>query len=86
MGVMEIIGGIVMILIGAGIVVSVVLQQSPKGGSVNALTGSDSYYNKNQGRTRDAMLAKTTRGLAIAFFVVTLAVYTVAIYFPTTPQ
>ena len=74
MGIFNLIGGIVMILASVGIMLAVVLQESPKGGGLNALTGGDSYFSKNQGRTMDAMLARFTKILAVVFFVVTIAV------------
>jgi len=80
MGVLDIIGGILLIIICIGIAVMVLFQESPKGGGMNALTGGDSYYNKNQGRTLDAMLAKGTKIFAIAFIVVAIAVYAIDIY------
>jgi len=74
MGVLNIIGGILMVLASIGIMLAVVLQESPKGGGLNALSGGDSYYSKNQGRTMDAMLVKVTKVLAVVFFVVTVGV------------
>ena len=71
----EIVGGILMILMCIAIVISVALQESPKGSGISAITGGDSYYNRNQGRTFDSMLAKCTKYLAIAFFVITILVY-----------
>lgn len=76
MSVWEIIGGIIMILLSVAIVIFVLIQESPKGG-VTALTGGDSYYNKNQGRTFDAMLSRGTKYAAIAFFIITLVVYAI---------
>ncbi len=75
MTVWEIIGGVIMIVMSIAIVVAVALQESPKGSGVTALTGGDSYYNKNQGRTLDSMLARVTKFLAVGFFVVTIIVY-----------
>lgn len=72
MQVWEIIGGILMILLAIAIVVLVLFQESPKGSGVNALSGGDSYYNKNQGRTFDAMLARLTKFTAVAFFAVSI--------------
>lgn len=73
MSVWEIIGGILIILISIAIVILVLFQESPKGSGVTALTGGDSYYNKNQGRTLDAVLGRVTKWLAVAFFVLTIA-------------
>ena len=74
MGIFNLIGGIVMVLASVGIMLAVVLQESPKGGGLNALTGGDSYYSKNQSRTKDAMLSRLTKILAVVFFVVTIGV------------
>ncbi len=68
-----------MILVSIVIILLVVMQESPKGG-VSALTGGDSYYNKNQGRTMDAMLAKATKYAAVLFFVITILVYAASVY------
>lgn len=69
MSIFEIISGALIILIGIAIVIMVLFQESPKGSGVSALTGGDSYYNKNQGRTLDAMLSRFTKWLAVIFFV-----------------
>lgn len=76
MSALEIVGGIAMILISIVIIVAVLLQESTKGGAA-ALTGGDSYYDKNSGRTIDAMLSRITKYSAILFFLVTIAVYVV---------
>jgi preprotein translocase subunit SecG len=73
MGVFEIIGGSLIILMSIAIVILVLFQESPKGTGVSALTGGDSYYNKNQGRTLDAVLSRATKWLAVGFFVITIA-------------
>ena len=40
----------------------------------SAITGgsNDSFYGQNQGRTKEAMLAKATKIVAVLFFVLTL--------------
>lgn len=68
-----------MILISIAIIFLVSMQQSPSGG-MSALTGGDSYYNKNQGRTLDAMLSKGTKYSAIAMFIVTILAYAANVY------
>ena len=75
MNTLEIVGGILMILMCIAIVIAVALQESPKGSGISALTGGDSYFNRNQGRTFDSMLAKVTKYLAVAFFILTILVY-----------
>lgn len=76
----EIAGGILMIIVSIAIILLVLMQESPKGGGISALSGADSYYNKNQGRSLDAILARATKYAAIAFFVITIAVYAVVVY------
>lgn len=80
MSVWEIVGGAVMILLSIVITIVVTLQESPKGSGISAITGGDSYYNRNQGRTRDAILSNASKYLCIAFFLVTIAVYALYIY------
>ena len=74
MNLFEIIGGILMIATSLLIIFMVLFQEGTKN-NMSSLTGGDSYYNKNQGRTMDAMLARTTKFAAIAFFVLTILVY-----------
>jgi len=60
-----------------------VLMQDSKRGMSQTLTGSggDNFYQKNQGRSKEARLVKATRTAAILFFVVTLVTNVFAIYF-----
>jgi len=74
---MEIVGGAIVILISLVIIFVVLLQESPKGNGISALTGGDSYYNKNQGRSREATLQRVTKISAALFFVITVVVYAV---------
>ena len=79
MTVYEIVGGILMLITGILIITVVLLQEGTRGG-LASLQGGDSYYNKNQGRTRTVMLAKATKYLAVAFFLITILVYAVDMY------
>lgn len=73
MSVWQIVGGVLIVLLSLAIVILVLLQESPKGSGVSALGGGgDSYYNKNQGRSMDAMLSRLTKWAAIIFFVITI--------------
>ncbi len=82
MNVFEMIGGVVMVLMSIAISLLVLLQEGSKGGGITALTGgdSDSFFGKNGGLTRDAMLYRATRFCAIVFFVVTIVVYGLDVY------
>lgn len=66
------IGGI-LIVASFFIVLFVMLQQSRQAGLSGAIAGgSDSFYEKNKGRSKEARLAFYTKILAVVFFVVTL--------------
>ncbi len=81
MGVMEIIGGILLIITCILIIVLVSMQESKSDG-LSAMTGaSDSYLGKNSGRTFDAMLKRFTKYAAIVFFVLTIVVNAIAVFF-----
>ena len=82
MNAFEIIIGILLI-VACLILVILVLMQGGKQGMSQTLRGgsSDSYLDKKSGRTFSAVLAKITKYAAIAFFVLTIAVTVVAVYF-----
>ena len=66
------IGGI-LIVVSFFIVLFVMLQQSRQAGLSGAIAGgSDSFYEKNKGRSKEAKLAFFTKILAVVFFVATL--------------
>ncbi len=81
MTVIEIIAAFLLI-IACIFVIAVVLMQESKQGMSNVITGgsSDNYYQKNSGRTREAKLAKATKGAAVAIFVIALAVNVISVY------
>lgn len=65
--------GIILVISAIAIVVLVMLQQSQQQGLSGAIAGgSDSFFDKNKGRTKEAMLAKLTKILAIVFLITTL--------------
>ena len=61
----------------AFMLIIVVLQQSKSASSItsSAIVGgsSDSYWNKNKGRSKEGKLAKITIGLSVIFFIVTIS-------------
>lgn len=75
----EIVGGILMILMSIFICIFVLMQEGSKGGGIAALAGgeTDSFLNRNPGRTRDRLLYRATRACAIVFFVITIVVHAV---------
>lgn len=65
--------GAILILSSIVIVVTVMLQQSQQQGLSGAIAGgSDSFFDKNKGRTLESKLAKITKIVAIVFLVVAL--------------
>ncbi len=62
--------GAVLIISSILIVILVMLQQSQQQGLSGAIAGgSDSFFDKNKGRTKEAKLATITKILAAIFFV-----------------
>jgi preprotein translocase subunit SecG len=83
MNIFEIIGGIILLVLCISIIVICLMQEQKSQDSMTAaLTGasSESFYGKNEGRTREAILAKVTRALGIILFLVVLAVNIVPLF------
>ena len=79
----ELIGGI-LLLISCVLTVLLCLMQDKNvdQNMTSAITGAsnDSFYGKNTGRTKEAMLFKITRVLCTIFFLVTLVVNILPVY------
>ena len=74
---LEIIGGIVLLIVCALVILLCLSQDQKSQDSMSAaLTGAsaDSFYGKNEGRTKEAILNKITRTLGIIMFLVVLAI------------
>ena len=83
MSVLEIVGGAVLLLVGVLVIILCLAQEQKSQDSMTAaLTGgsADSFYGKNEGRSKEAILAKITRTLGIILFVVTLALNIVPLF------
>lgn len=83
MSTLEIIGGAVLLVVCLVIIVLCLSQEQKSQDSMTAaLTGAsaDSFYGKNEGRTKEAILAKITRAMAIILFIAVLAVNIVPIF------
>lgn len=80
---LEIIGGAALLLISVLVIILCLAQDQKSQDSMTAaLTGAstDSFYGKNEGRTKEAILNKITRALGILMFVIVLAVNIVPIF------
>ena len=83
MSILEIVGGAVLLLVCVLITIICLAQEQKSQDSMTAaLTGAsaDSFYGKNEGRTKEAILGKITRTLGIILFVVTLAVNIIPLF------
>ena len=82
MSIIEIVGGVLMMILSLAICLFVLLQEGTRGGGIAAITGSepDSFFSKSPGRTRNVMLYRATRFCAIVFFAITLVVHAASIY------
>ena len=83
MSTLEIIGGAILLLVCLLIVIFCLAQDQKSQDSMTAaLTGasSDSFYGKNEGRSKEAILNKITRFLGIVLFIVILAINIVPIF------
>lgn len=83
MSIVEIIGGIVLLLATALIVLLCLMQdQKQDQNMTSAITGGtyDSAFSKNEGNTKEAILKRWTKWLTIIFFIVTLVVTIVPVY------
>ncbi len=83
MSALEIAGGIVLLIVCIAIIfICLAQEQKSQDSMTSALTGAstDSFYGKNEGRTKEAILGKITRALGIILFIVTLAVNIVPIF------
>lgn len=77
MSTLEIVGGVVLLIISALVIILCLSQEQKSQDSMSAaLTGAstDSFYGKNEGRTKEAILNKITRTLGIIMFIVVLAI------------
>lgn len=80
---LEIIGGIALLIVCIAIIVICLMQEQKSQDSMTAaLTGAsaESFYGKNEGRTKEAILNKVTRTFGIILFVVTLAINIVPLF------
>lgn len=81
MNMIEIVGGVILLLSCLVVIVSVVLQEGKGGlGSLGA-SSADSFFDRNIGRTRNATLIRATKVAGITLFAVTLVILAAGIYF-----
>ena len=75
----EIILGILILLVSIIVIGVVLLQQGHRSGVNGAISGAaDTFLSKNKARTVDAKLARYTKFIALAFFVLVLIANVIA--------
>ncbi|MDF3005977.1 MAG: Preprotein translocase SecG subunit [Oscillospiraceae bacterium] len=74
MGMLEIVGGFLLIVLCVIIIAAVTAQESKSGLGTIAGESSGTFFDKNRGKTKDAMLVRATTISGIAMAVVTLIV------------
>lgn len=78
----EIIFSILLFISSIILIFIVIMQDSKQPNNSSAITGAsgDSYYSKNQTRTRDLILSKITKIVAITFFALLIIINAVNIF------
>ncbi len=67
--------GVVLIILAIILIVAVLLQESRSAGLSGAISGgADTFFGKSKGKTIEQKLVKITKIVAIAFFVLALAI------------
>lgn len=74
MGALQIIFGIILGILAIVIIAVVLLQEGRQAGMSGAIAGgAESFLSKNKARTYEAFFEKSTKWIAIGFFVLTIA-------------
>ncbi|WMJ84439.1 preprotein translocase subunit SecG [Oscillospiraceae bacterium LTW-04] len=74
MGMLEIVGGFVLIALCVIIIAVVTAQESKSGLGTIAGESSGTFFDKNRGKTKEAMLVRATTITGVAMVIVTLVV------------
>ena len=83
MSIIEIVGGIILLITALLIIILCLMQDSKQDQNMtSAITGGtyDSAFSKNEGNTKESIMKKWTKWLTIIFFIVTLVVIIVPVY------
>ncbi len=73
MSVWLIICSVILLILAVAVIAVVILQEGQQAGLSGAIGGAaDSFLSKNKARTLDAFLAKWTKVIAVAFFIIAL--------------
>lgn len=84
MMIVELVGGILLLIACALLILFCLMQDQKQDQNMNsAITGGtfDSHFSKHDGNTKEAILKRWTLWLAILFFIATLVVTIIPVYF-----
>ena len=70
-----------MLAVGIFIIIVVMLQESKQPGLSSSISGGMDYESRGRSKTSEAILVKLTKISAVAFFIITLAVNFVSVFF-----
>lgn len=80
MGVLEIVIGAIILVLSIVVIFVIILQEGHRSGINGAISGgADTFLSKNKARTVDAFLARWTKWLAVAFFILAIAANFIAL-------
>ena len=80
LSVLEIVVGSILLVLSLVVIFVVILQEGHRSGINGAISGgADTFLSKNKARTVDAFLARWTKWLAVAFFILAIAANFVAL-------
>ena len=86
MGVLETVIGAIILLLSVIVIFVVIMQEGHRSGINGAISGgADTFLSKNKARTVDAFLARWTKWIAVAFFVLVIVANFVANSIANTP-
>ena len=72
MEVLKIVLTVVYIIVSIALVILVLMQEGKSAGLGSISGAAETYWGKNKGRSMDGMLVKITKGLAIAFILLSV--------------
>ena len=79
MGITEIIVGSLIIILAIVIIAAILLQEGRRAGINGAISGgADTFLSKNKARSVDAFLARWTKYIAIAFMILVIIAFVLA--------
>ena len=79
MGITEIIVGSLIIILAIVIIAAILLQEGRRAGINGAISGgADTFLSKNKARSVDAFLARCTKFIAIAFMILVVIAFVLA--------